>query len=154
MRSLSIGLSKKITEKLGVDKDAFLIRPNQGDLWADERLATDAEGEEDEEEVEDNLDSRLSDLDLAVFSLVEPLETPLDELAVVLDDVLKDSLWKRTLGHVSEGEQEIQSALLQSRARWLWVNTCLEQRKACFFAGLGRKSGLFIRDLCTSAGAG
>ncbi len=149
------GLSKKITEKLGVNKDAFLEYVlNQGDLWADERLATDAEGEEDEEEVEDNLDSRLSDLDLAVFSLVEPLETPLDELAAVLDDVLKDSLWKRTLGHVSEGEQEIQSALLQSRARWLWVNTSLEQRKACFFAGLGRKSGLFIRDLCTSAGAG
>jgi superfamily II DNA/RNA helicase len=147
LAQLIAGLSKKIAEKLGVNKDAFLEYVlNQHDLWADERLATDADGEEDEEEVEDNLESRLSDLDLAVFSLVEPLETPVDELAAVLDDVLKDSLWKRTLGHVAEGEQELQSALLRSRAQWLWVNTPLEQRKACFFAGLGRKSGLFIYE--------
>ncbi len=139
-------ISAQISAKVGVAKAGLLEYVlNQHDFWADGRLTGGLE-EEDEEELEDNLEGRLSDLDLAVFSLVEPLETPVEQLAEVLDIVLKDSLWKRTLARTSEQEQNLQLALLRSRAQWLWRNTSLEQRKACFFAGLGRKSGLFIHE--------
>jgi hypothetical protein len=60
--------------------------------------------------------------------------------------VLKDSLWKRTLGHVPEEQRNMELALLRSRATWLWGNTTVPQRKACFFSGLGRQPGLFIHE--------
>lgn len=140
-------VSTAIAGKVGVKQNAFLEYVlNQDDLWNDVRLAGDAHGDEDEDEVEDSLESWLSDLDLAVFSLVEPLDTPINELAKILDDVLNDSLWKRTLARVDEQERNLQRAILRSRAQWIWLNTSLEQRRSCFFAGLGRKSGLFIYE--------
>lgn len=119
---------------------------NQHDLWADAKLAAATTPEEDEDEVEDNLEKDLADLDVALFSLIEPLDSQVEELATILDDVLKDSLWKRTLVHVSEAERNLDRALLTSRAGWLWRNTTVQQRKACFFSGLGRKPGLFIHE--------
>src|SRR5271165_1813469 len=140
-------ISRDLKEKLGVQKDAFLEYVlNQHDLWADARLAAETAPEDDENEVEDNLEKHLADLDVALFSLIEPLDSQVEKLATLLDDVLKDSLWKRTLVHVSEADRNLEKALLTSRAEWLWRNTTVQQRKACFFSGLGRKPGLFIHE--------
>jgi hypothetical protein len=140
-------ISEDLKTKLGVQRDALLDYVlNQHDLWADVRLAADSGPVDDEDEVEDTLEKYIADLDVALFSLIEPLGVDIDQLATVLDDVLKDSLWKRTLAHVSEAERNLEVALLNSRANWLWANTSIKQREACFFSGLGRKPGLFIHE--------
>jgi hypothetical protein len=83
---------------------------------------------------------------VAILSLIEPLDVEVDQLAMILDDVLKDSLWKRTLAHLSEPDRAIEHAVLRSRAEWLWGRSTTEQRKACFYSGLGSKPGLFLHD--------
>lgn len=86
-------ISKELRQKLGVQKDAFLEYVlNQNDLWADSRLAVQAATEEDEDEVVSSLETHIADLDVALFSLIEPLDTNVEQLATLLDDVLKDSL--------------------------------------------------------------
>lgn len=140
-------ISEELREKLNVKKDAMLEYVlNQDDLWDDVRLAVAESADEDEEEGEDGLEKYLSDLDVALFSLVEPLETEVEELATTLDEILKDSLWKRTLARVNEDQRNLEVALLQSRASWLWRNMTETQRKACFYSGLGRKPGLFLHE--------
>jgi hypothetical protein len=139
-------LSRLITQKLGVPMDAFLDYVlNQGDLWDDVRLASGA-GAGDDEETADDLERHLTDLDVAIFSLIEPLDTEVDQLATVLDEVLMDSLWKRTLAHLSERDRDIEHVMLRSRAKWLWSRSTTEQRKACFYSGLGSKPGLFLHE--------
>ena len=75
-------------QKLGTKKDALLEYVlNHGDLWEDVRLAAAAE-EDDEEQVEDSLEEQVANLDVALFSLIEPLDTDVAQLATVLDEVL------------------------------------------------------------------
>ena len=140
-------ISTLLTQKLGVQKDKFLEYVlNHRDLWEDARLAAAREGEDDEDEVEDSLERHIADLDVALFSLIEPLDAQVEQLATILDDVLKDSLWKRTLAHLSGPDNDLERGLLRSRAEWLWRSTTTKQREACFFSGLGRKPGLFIHE--------
>jgi hypothetical protein len=139
-----IGL--RLAQKLDTKPEEFLEYVlNEPDLWDDARLAaTEQEGEEDEGE--DRLEEQIADLDVALFSLIEPLETDVSQLATVIDEVLKDSLWKRTLARQDEPTRELERELLRSRAEWLWRSSTAEQRKACFFSGLGRKPGLFLYE--------
>ena len=140
-------ISEELKRKLGVQRDALLDYVlNQHDLWDDARLTATGMAEEEEDEVEDTLEKHIADLDVALFSLIEPLDSQVDKLAAILDDVLRDSLWKRTLARVSVEQRDLELALLSSRATWLWRNTTPKQRNACFFSGLGRKPGLFIHE--------
>jgi hypothetical protein len=100
--------------------------------------------EEDDDALEDSLEGRLADLDVAILSLVDPLGIDVDDLAAVLDDVLRDSLWIRTLAHGSEEQRLLERALLISRAEWIWKTTTVTQREACFYAGLGVAPGVFL----------
>jgi len=118
---------------------------NHTDLWDGIGLAAEEE-DEDEDFLEESINEALADLDLAVLSLVEPLSVDVGALASLLDDVLKDSLWKRTLAHGSEDQRSLEEALLVSRAEWLWNTTTAAQREACFFAGLGKKPGVFLYE--------
>lgn len=138
---------KEIRQKLSVSQDAFVEYVlNHNDLWSDTRLAAEDAPAEDEDHVEKSLERYIADLDVALFSLIEPLDTEIEHVATTLDEVLKDSLWKRTLAHLSNAKQDLERTLLTSRADWLWRNSTIGQRKACFFSGLGRKPGLFIHE--------
>ena len=140
-------IAKNIRKKFGVKEDAFLEYVlNHHDLWADMRLAAQEETAEDDDEVEDRLENYVADLDIAIFSIVEPLDTEVGDIATTLDEVLKDSLWKRTLAHLKDADKDLELAMLRSRAEWLWRNSTIEQRQACFYSGLGRKPGLFIYE--------
>jgi len=139
-------IGEQIGARLGVPKATLLDYVlNQGDLWEEARLATE-QGSEDEDDVADTLERYITDLDVAILSLVEPLGADVDELATILDEVLKDSLWKRTLAHLSQRDQDVELALLRSRADWLWRQSTIEQRQSCFYSGLGAKPGLFIYE--------
>jgi hypothetical protein len=117
---------------------------NQRNLWGDERLKE--EGQQGDDELERTLYDYVADLDVAVLSLVDPLDLGVEELANRLDDILKDSLWKRTLDHEEASVRQLERELLVSRAEWLWHTTTAVQRRACFFAGLGRGPGVFLWD--------
>ena len=67
---------------------------NQRDIWDDARLAA-AEKDGEDDEGEDRLEEQIADLDVALFSLIEPLDTDVSQLATVIDEVLKDSLWEK-----------------------------------------------------------
>jgi len=83
---------------------------------------------------------------VALFSLIEALDTDASDVAAVLDEALKNSLGKRTLAREDEPTRTIERELLRSRAQWLWRRSTEEQRRACFYSGLGRKPGLFLHE--------
>lgn len=139
-------IGHRLAQKLGTTGDKLLEYVlNQRDLWDDTRLAA-VEQAEDEDEGEDRLEEQIANLDVALFSLIEPLDTDISGVAVVLDEVLRDSLWKRTLARQEEPTRELERELLRSRAEWLWRSSTAEQRRACFYSGLGRKPGLFLYE--------
>lgn len=139
-------LSQHLVQVLSVRESEFAEYVlNHGDLWEDSRLASESSDDEDDD-LEALFEEQLGDLDVAILSLVEPLDADVSTLASVLDDVLTNSLWKRTLAHASAAQRSIEEALLISRAEWLWQNTSHPQRQACFHSGLGRDSGVFLYD--------
>ncbi len=132
---------------MGVDAARLLeYVANNADLWSDERLASREHLDEDDDQGLRSLDEYMADLDVAILSLVDSLDTPVEQLSAALDEILKDSLWKRTLDHVNADTRPLQREVIASRARWLWVKTSIEQRRACFSAGLGARAGTFIFD--------
>ena len=146
LAQLTWNLGHHLARKLGA-KPADLLEYilNQRDLWDDARLAA-TETEDDEDEGEDGLEAQIANLDVALFSLIDPLDTDVSQVAAALDDALKDSLWKRTLAREDEPTRAIERELLRSRAEWLWRKSTEEQRRACFYSGLGRKPGLFLHE--------
>lgn len=136
----------RVRERLSVPSGRFLEYVlNQRDFWADVQLSASEEAEEGEEgETARTLDEYLADLDVALFSLVDPLDASVEDLASVLDGVMQDSLWNRTLAHMRQPEQQLEREVMLSRAQWLWRSTTDEQRKACFSAGLGKRAGVFL----------
>ncbi len=141
---LVLELAKRISQRLDVQPSELLEYVlNNAALWSDARLAAPEDLDEDEDVAVRSFDEYVADLDVAILSLVE-LDTPVDQLATVLDDVLKDSLWRRSLARSVERVRSLERGLFVSRAQWLWSRTSLEQRKACFAAGLGVRAGTFL----------
>jgi hypothetical protein len=50
------------------------------------------------------------------------------------------------LAREEESTRKLERELLVSRAEWLWRSSTSEQRKACFYSGLGRKPGFFLQE--------
>jgi hypothetical protein len=143
----------RVAQKLGMKHDALLEYVlNQRDLWADVRLAASQQSAEEEDE-EDLLEKQIADLDVALLSLIEPLDADITQIADLLDEALKDSLWKRTLAREDEVTRNIERELLRSRAEWLWGNSTSGERRACFYSGLGRKPGLFLHAQLDALGS-
>jgi hypothetical protein len=139
-------IAKMLIRKLGVPQgDLMEYVLNNRDLWADSRLAA-VENENAEDDNEDSYEEHAADLDVAIFSLVEPLDLEVDTLSEVLDATLQSSLWQRTLDHYSQEVKDTEREVLRSRAEWLWNTTTTGQRVACFNSGLGRKPGLFLHE--------
>lgn len=139
-------MAKMLMQKLGVPQKALLEYVlNHRDLWEDPRLAS-AEEDDSEDDAEDRYDEHAADLDVAILSLVEPLDLEVGELAAMLDNTLQGSLWQRTLNHSNQYTRDTEREILRSRAEWLWNTTAAGQRVACFNSGLGRKPGLFLHE--------
>jgi hypothetical protein len=139
-------LSRRICARLGIDLNDFLeFVLNNGDFWVDVRLAAPEYIEGDDEQAIKSLDEYVADLDVAILSLVDSLDVPLDDLAGVLDEILKDSLWRRTVERIDDrATRSSERATILSRAQWLWNRTTVDERRACFSAGLGERAGTFL----------
>ena len=142
-------LSELLSRRLGVGVDSLVeFVANNQELW-DSQLLTPAhaaaQGEKALQQAEE-LQEKLADLDVAVLALVDPLSAPESEIAALLDNALQGSLLARTLIRTPEVVQDRINGVLRSRAAWLWRNTSPSQRSACFAAGLGQASGVFIYE--------
>ncbi|MDP1572028.1 MAG: DEAD/DEAH box helicase [Vicinamibacterales bacterium] len=137
-------IAQHLTESLSVPKSSLVeyVMNNSG-VWDDVSAVGD-DDDEDDDDRDESLEERLADLDVAIFSLIEPLNVDVSELATLLDQVLRDSLWRRTLAHGTESQRLIEEALLRSRAEWLWKTTTTAEREACFYSGLGKAAGVFL----------
>lgn len=85
--------------------------------------------------------SYLAMLDTAILGLIGDAEIADDDVEAKLDEVLQSSLWKRRLERRSEQIQAILSAGLVSRAKHVWANSTVTQRRAYFLAGVGLETG-------------
>jgi hypothetical protein len=83
----------------------------------------------------------VANLDSALLSTVDDLETPADQLAEVLDEALRNSLWRRTLERMPEQNREQQRRILVGRARWVWERTNPSARRGFFASGIGFHAG-------------
>ena len=86
-------------------------------------------------------DEVLASLDTAILALVERLDCDPDEIPQLLDDMLQDSLWTRTLSRKSDDERSVQRAILHGRARTIWSRSTEMQRRGYFAAGVGLHTG-------------
>jgi hypothetical protein len=133
---LILEIGERVRSVTGGTKEEFLEYVlNNRDVWADSRL-TAAPAQEDDEQEQQTLEGYLADLDVAIFSLIDDLDSPVADLAALLDEVLNNSLWQRTVAHEEEDVAQIERAILHSRAEWLWEATTSAHRKACVKGGV------------------
>lgn len=144
---LVMNIVGELCRRLGADPARFVeYVVNHQDIWSNSRLEA-ADGLlDDADAATQTLDEMLSDLDIALLSLVEDADAPIDALATLLDTALTGSLWKRTLERMPDAAkaEQLEREVLYSRVRWLWRNTTPELRQACFSAGLGRRAGVHL----------
>ena len=132
---------------LGVQpKDFSEYVLNNPTFWDDSHLSEANDGEDDDEAeaTTQRLAADLADLDVAILSTIDQLGADVTQIATLLDEALKDSLWRRTLNRSNELTQTVERDVLISRATWLWNRTSTQQRTALYASGLGTEPGLFI----------
>ena len=88
----------------------------------------------------------LGSLDTAILALVERLDCGIEEIPKLLDDILGDSLWARTLARVNDEEKALQLAILELRAKHIWTNSTATQRRGYFAAGVSFGTGRLLDD--------
>ena len=86
------------------------------------------------------------ELDAAVLAMVDDLACDRAQLADLLDACLAGSLWMRRLARQDEAGMELQKALIQGRAGWIWDQSTPAQRRGYFAGGLGFTTGRYIDD--------
>jgi hypothetical protein len=142
---LVMELVKICADKLKVDRKDFAeyILNNQA-FWTNPSLQATENESGDEESFSRTLEEYIADLDIALLSLIDPLDIDSGQLESTLDKVLTSSLWERTLKHAPENIFKVEKTVLLSRAKWIWDNTSPTQRRACYYSGLGSKPGIFL----------
>ena len=146
---LVLHIATELETRIGIKGEKAMLEYvlNHPAIWSEDIVKEGSIGEtESDAEDEQTLNQYLSDLDVALFSLVDPLDVPTDDLADTLDFALTGSLWQRTLSHVAETERQLAETIIHSRAGWLWSHTTVTQRRACFNSGLGQRSGTFLYE--------
>jgi len=133
---LVIGLSVRIQGKTGYSLEQFVDYVlNNAAAWVPPPPTR------DEPNLPQVWEAELGRLDAALLSLI-PHETPAENVAPVLDEVLNSSLWQRSLQRGSDALQDVAQAILRSRARFIWDHSEPLQRKGAFYAGVNFKTSV------------
>lgn len=139
VRSLQSGLLQIVGEILKrlssrgalADDAAFEYLANSRAEWT---VDSDGDPLPDDEDLVERLDA-------AVLGLIEALDAPSEDLAGLLEEALRGSLWARQVASVGESVKQKQLQLLTARARLIWKHTTPTQRREHFAIGLGLESG-------------
>jgi replicative superfamily II helicase len=119
---------------------------NNPTFWDDLRLADVQDDEDDETDATtQRLSADLVDLDVAILSTIDQLGANVSQVATLLDEALKSSLWRRTLDRQPDLVKTVERDMLISRSTWLWNQTSTSQRAALYASGLGTEPGLFLQ---------
>ena len=137
---LVVELLMRLHRKLGGDLDqlvAYVI--NNAAAWTFAEV--DGETPADRDRAHAVWDQHIAMLDTAILTLIGEQDVPDTEIAATLDAVLQSSLWDRRLRRMSEEQQKVLRATLQTRARVIWSRSTAAQRRGYFVAGLGLEAG-------------
>ena len=93
------------------------------------------------EEAYNNWPRYLMSLDTAIFSLLEDVEVPDDQIETKLDEVLTLSLFNRRVSRIDNDWKIVLPRALTERARYIWRNSTATQRRGYFLAGVGLSTG-------------
>lgn len=139
-------IADRLSSDLRVDKDDLYAHTMNGTGFWEAALQVELERPDPDAEnsQQQNLEERLASLDSAILALVEDHSLAPQHLAEALDNVLKDSLWVRTLARQPESTTRLQRALLESRATLIWKSSDATQRRGYFAAGVGLRTGLLL----------
>ena len=117
--------------------DAFEYLSNNNEAWCDRHPQAD----------EDPFESLLEKLDSTVLGLIEALDSDIDDLPRLIDDMLNGSLWARQIARCSEDERRNHVSLFNSRSKLIWNHSTAVQRSGYFAMGVGLNSGLVIDEM-------
>jgi superfamily II DNA/RNA helicase len=112
---------------------------NNAGAWEFSVLAS--EKHEDEARERRDWDRYIATLDTAILSLIGENDVLDEEIPGVLDDILRSSLWERSLAHRSDEIKAVLTTALISRSQNIWARSTAMGRRGYFLAGIGLKTG-------------
>jgi hypothetical protein len=132
-------------EYLSSSREAWKSQAEENLLLGIAEPAGDADGDEEEEKIEEEPMSHLVEkLDATVLGLVDALDADSEDLPRLLDEALQGSLWARQIAREDEAEQQSHKAILEARANVIWSHTTPDARKGHYAMGVGLEAGLAI----------
>ncbi len=108
-----------------------------GDAWSYNPILSEKDISEEDWERD------IASLDSAILALLDP-STVDSELDQSLANVLRGSLFSRQLQEKTAAIQNLIRAFLAARAKKIWSETNLSQRKGYYAAGVGLRAGKFL----------
>jgi hypothetical protein len=132
--------------------DAFEYLANSREAWITPSDHDDTELEDDNnapELLKEPLENLVERLDIAVFSLIEALDSDVDELPILLDEALRGSLWARQIGREGADVETAQRRVMEARAELIWNSSTALARHGHFAMGVGLETGLAIDRMAT-----
>ena len=102
---------------------------------------------EEAQQAEKRWEQWIAILDTAILSLLGEQEIPDDQIEVKLDEILSSSLWARRLARRAEEQRPLFRQALLGRARYIWANSSVSQRRGYFLAGMGLEAGHELDDI-------
>ena len=143
-RSLTSGLVTVIAAVIqrlaanGIEgSEGYEYLANSREAWLEDVDGTDGEALED----------LVAKVDSIVLGLVEALDANADDLPELLELALLGSLWERQLGRWSLRAKRRQMHLLEARARLIWKETTVEQRRGHYAMGVGLETGVLVDEM-------
>ena len=125
--------------------DAFEYLANAREAWqSTEDKPADQDEHEGSADSSEPLAQLVEKLDATVLGLVEALDGDSADLPRLLDEALKGSLWARQIARTPEDNQVLHRAILEARARLIWMHTTPAARKGHFAMGVGLEAGLAL----------
>jgi DEAD/DEAH box helicase len=100
----------------------------------------------DEREGDDLIAPELADLDAALLSSIEQLDCTVAEVATMLDESLRASLWARRLARRPNEAADLAHDVIVGRARWMWTRSTPSARRGYHAAGIGYAAGRFLDE--------
>ena len=143
-RSIMSGLIKVIDEIIrrlaenGIEgAEGYEYLANAREAWMEDADEPDGEALED----------LVAKADSIVLGLVEALDSDAADLPELLEEALSGSLWERQLKRRELCEKTRQMRVLAARARLIWKETTVAERRGHFAMGVGLETGLQVDEM-------
>lgn len=145
--SLLIRISNKIGSRSVGDISEYIA--NNAKPWAFPKIAGEVAQRAEQEQRQ--WEQFIAILDTAILSLLGEQEIPDDQIEAKLDEILSSSLWARRLERRPEHQRALFRQALLGRAKYIWGNSTVPQRRGYFLAGMGLEAGKELDEIAEKA---